>query len=82
MIKSIGVEKDIAVIGMSSLFAKSVNLDEYWKNIVEEINCITEVPEDRWKINDYYADNPGEPDKTYSKVGGFIPDINFNPMGN
>ncbi|SEW00666.1 polyketide-type polyunsaturated fatty acid synthase PfaA [Chitinophaga sp. YR573] len=80
MNKPIGIEKDIAVVGMSSLFAKAKNLDEYWQNIVEEINCITEVPENRWKISDYYSSNPTDPDKSYSKVGGFIPDINFNPM--
>ena len=80
MNKSIGIEKDIAVVGMSSLFAKAKNLDEYWRNIVEEIDCITEVPENRWKISDYYSPNTTDPDKSYSKVGGFIPDINFNPM--
>jgi acyl transferase domain-containing protein/NAD(P)-dependent dehydrogenase (short-subunit alcohol dehydrogenase family) len=80
MNKSIGIEKDIAVVGMSSLFAKAKNLDEYWRNIVEEIDCITEVPENRWKISDYYSPNTSDPDKSYSKVGGFIPDINFNPM--
>jgi acyl transferase domain-containing protein len=80
MNKSIGIEKDIAVVGMSSLFAKAKNLDEYWQNIVEEIDCITEVPENRWKIGDYYSPNTTDPDKSYSKVGGFIPDINFNPM--
>ena len=80
MNKSAGIEKDIAVVGMSSLFAKTKNLDEYWKNIMEEIDCITTVPEDRWKVSDYYSADPNDADKTYSKVGGFIPDINFNPM--
>ena len=80
MNKPLGIERDIAVIGMSSLFAKARNLDEYWKNIVEEIDCITEVPENRWKIDDYYSPDPTDPDKSFSKVGGFIPDINFNPM--
>jgi acyl transferase domain-containing protein len=54
MNNSIGIEKDIAIVGMSSLFANTRNLDEYWQSIVDEINCITEVPENRWKITDYY----------------------------
>src|SRR5579864_4557241 len=80
LIKPIGIEKDIAIVGMSSLFAKARNLDEYWQNIVEEIDCITEVPENRWKTSEYYSPNPTDADKTYSKVGGFIPEINFNPL--
>jgi hypothetical protein len=64
-------EKDIAVVGMSSLFAKAKNLDEYWRNIVEEIDCITEVPGNRWKISDYYSPNTTDPDsRLYRKATG------------
>ena len=38
-----------------------------------------DVPESRWKIDEYYDPNPAAPDKTYCKRGGFIPDIEFDP---
>ena len=38
---------DIAVIGMSGRFPKSKNLDEFWNNIIESVNCISDVPKDR-----------------------------------
>ena len=70
----------VAIVGMASMFARAKNLEEYWENIVEGIDCITEVPESRWSIEDYYDPDPLVPDKTYCKVGGFLPDIDFNPM--
>jgi polyketide-type polyunsaturated fatty acid synthase PfaA len=70
----------VAVIGMSSLFADAKNIEEFWNNIVQAKDSITDVPADRWSIDDYYDPDPMVPDKTYCKRGGFLPDIDFNPM--
>jgi len=73
-------EIPIAIIGMSAIFPQSKNLQDYWDNIVKEINCITDVPPSRWNIEDYYDPDPTAEDKTYCKRGGFIPDIDFDPL--
>ena len=70
----------IAVIGVSALFPDAKNKGEYWNNIINEVDSIIDVPESRWKIDDYYDPDPTTPDKTYCKRGGFLPDIDFNPM--
>jgi len=70
----------VAIIGMAGIFPQAKNLREYWKNIINKIDCITDVPPSRWHIEDYYDPDPSTPDKTYCKRGGFIPDIDFNPM--
>ncbi len=70
----------VAIVGMGAIFPQSKNLSEYWDNIVHEIDCITEVPPSRWNIDDYYDPDPTIPDKTYCKKGGFLPDIDFNPL--
>ncbi|KYC40471.1 polyketide synthase [Scytonema hofmannii PCC 7110] len=70
----------IAIVGMSCFFPKAKNLQEYWNNIVGKVDCITDVPPSRWDIKDYYDPDPKAPDKTYCKRGGFLPDIEFNPM--
>ncbi|WP_341529641.1 beta-ketoacyl synthase N-terminal-like domain-containing protein [Nostoc sp. UHCC 0302] len=70
----------IAIIGMSALFPKAKNLQEYWNNIVGKVDCISDIPASRWNIDDYYDPDPTAPDKTYCKRGGFIPDIDFNPL--
>jgi predicted metal-dependent hydrolase len=56
----------IAIIGMASLMPQSRNLREYWQNIVNKIDCITDVPPTHWSVEDYYDPNPRTPeDKTY-----------------
>ena len=73
-------ETPVAVIGQAAVFARSPDLRSYWENIVNKIDCITDVPEDRWKVDDYYHPDPQAEDKTYCKRGGFIPDIDFDPL--
>ena len=70
----------VAIVGMASLFPQSRNLQEYWQKIVSKEDCITDVPPSRWNVDDYYDPDPTTPDKTYCKRGGFIPEIDFNPM--
>jgi acyl transferase domain-containing protein len=70
----------IAIIGLASIFPQAKTLSEYWNNIINKVDCITDVPPSRWKIADYYDPDPAAPDKTYCKRGGFIPDIDFNPL--
>ena len=73
-------ENPIAIIGMSALFPQAEHLGQYWNNIVEQIDSIIEIPESRWKIEDYFDEDQNVQDKSYSKRGGFIPDVDFNPM--
>ena len=73
-------ENPIAIIGQAAVFAKAATLTEYWDNILNKIDGITEVPESRWNTEDYFDPDPNAEDKTYCKMGGFIPDIDFNPL--
>ncbi len=73
-------ECPIAVIGMASIFADAKNLEDYWDNIFESVDAIKDVPSDRWDIDDYYNSDPRAADKTYCKRGGFLPEIDFDPM--
>ncbi|MEY9856911.1 acyl transferase domain-containing protein [Catenulispora sp. GAS73] len=70
----------IAIVGLGALFPRSADLSEFWTNVVEAADCIEDVPESHWKIEDYYDPDPTVPDKTYVKRGGFIPTVDFNPL--
>ena len=72
--------RPVAVIGMSAMFADAINLEEFWNNIIQAKDSVTDVPESRWRIEDYYDPDPTVADKTYCKRGGFLPDIDFDPM--
>ncbi|RNG34173.1 SDR family NAD(P)-dependent oxidoreductase [Streptomyces botrytidirepellens] len=65
---------------MSSLFPMARNHREYWQNIVDGVDCTSEVPESRWRLDDYYDPDPEAPDKTYSRRGAFLPDVEFDPL--
>ncbi|MCJ8269716.1 MAG: hypothetical protein MJK04_09970, partial [Psychrosphaera sp.] len=70
----------IAIVGMASVFADAKNIEHYWDNIVESVDAIMDVPPSRWAIDDYYSDDPTAKDKSYCKRGGFLPELDFDPM--
>ena len=70
----------VAIVGMASIFANSRYLNKFWDLINEKIDAITEVPDTHWRPEDYYDANKSTPDKSYCKRGGFMPEVDFNPM--
>ncbi|MDH5840264.1 type I polyketide synthase [Bacillus velezensis] len=71
---------DIAVIGMSGMFPKAENQHDFWDNLMENKDCVSEIPEDRWDSS-YYSEEKTAEYASYSKWGGFIdhPD-QFDPL--
>ncbi len=74
------VEEDIAIIGMAGLLPKAEDVQDFWRNIVEGVNAIVEIPKDRWDSEMYYDPDRMARDRVYSRWGGFIGPIRFNPM--
>nr|WP_104784307.1 type I polyketide synthase [Streptomyces sp. QL37]PPQ56489.1 beta keto-acyl synthase [Streptomyces sp. QL37] len=73
-------ETPIAIVGLAGLFPQSRNVREFWHNIVDGNDCIEDVPDTHWNLDDYYDPDPTAEDKTYARRGGFLPEIAFNPM--
>ena len=75
------VEKpsDIAIVGMASLMPKANNLQQYWENILNKVNAITEVPGERWNWKTYFDPDRMKRDTVYSRWGGFVDAIPFDP---
>lgn len=72
---------DVAIIGLSGRYPRSANLDEFWKNLSNGSNCVTEIPKERWEWADYFDPEKGKAGKIYSKWGGFLDDIDkFDPL--
>lgn len=64
-------DSKIAVIGMACDFPKAKNIDEFWNNLRQGLDCITEVPSDRWDVDKLFSEER-EQGKSYSKWAGFI----------
>ncbi|WP_246059698.1 SDR family NAD(P)-dependent oxidoreductase [Paenibacillus lautus] len=72
-------EGDVAIIGMSGRYPQARNLHEFWRNLQEGKDCISEIPKSRWdwKTMDGIKSAGG---KAMSKWGGFIDDPDcFDP---
>jgi len=72
--------EDIAIVGMACLFPQAQGLRQYWQNILRGVDTIREVTDDRWRPMDLFDPKRGTPDKVYSKWGGFLDDIPFDPQ--
>ncbi|MDR3478494.1 MAG: beta-ketoacyl synthase N-terminal-like domain-containing protein [Gammaproteobacteria bacterium] len=68
-------KKPIAVIGMSGIFPGASNVEAFWQNLVEGIDAISEIPQDRWNWKQYEGDPQVEANKTNIRWGGFVDDI-------
>jgi acyl transferase domain-containing protein/acyl carrier protein len=66
---------DIAVIGLACRFPQAPDADSFWKLLCEGVNAVTEVPGDRWCIDDYYDPRPGQPGKMNTRWGGFLDQV-------
>lgn len=71
---------EIAIVGLSCILPKAPDLQTFWENILNKVNAITEIPKDRWDWELYYDPDPKARDKIYSKWGGFIDDVPFDPV--
>ncbi|MEW2258477.1 SDR family NAD(P)-dependent oxidoreductase [Streptomyces sp. NPDC047869] len=65
----------IAVIGISGRYPKARDLDEFWRNLAEGRDCVTEVPADRWDADALFDPDPAAPGRSYGRWGGFLDDV-------
>jgi acyl transferase domain-containing protein/NAD(P)-dependent dehydrogenase (short-subunit alcohol dehydrogenase family)/acyl carrier protein len=75
---SSSAERAVAIVGLGAILPDAPDAGTFWKNILNRRYSITETPGDRWSIADYYDPDPYTPDKTYSKIGGWVKDFQFD----
>lgn len=74
-------DTEIAIIGLAGKYANAENLNEYWENIKNGVDCITEIPSSRWDYKKYFNPDKDHPGTTYTKWGGFLKDVDcFEPL--
>ena len=71
----------IAVIGVGGQYPLASDLDEFWENLKQGKDCISEIPAWRWDQRLFFDQEKGKPGKAYAKWGGFITDVDrFDPV--
>jgi acyl transferase domain-containing protein/NAD(P)-dependent dehydrogenase (short-subunit alcohol dehydrogenase family) len=68
----------VAVVGVGAILPDAPDAATFWKNICSRRYSITEVPPERWSVADYYDPDPLAPDKTYSRIGGWVRGFEFD----
>ena len=68
---------EIAIVGVAGVMPQSDSLEEFWTNLVNKNDLVSEIPEERWDWQLYQANTVGEKNKTNSKWGGFIRGIEY-----
>ncbi|MCP6761109.1 MAG: acyltransferase domain-containing protein [Fischerella sp. CENA71] len=71
---------DIAIIGIGTLLPQAQYPETFWNNILRKVDAITEIPAQRWDWRLYYDPDRNARDKVYSKWGGFLEDVPFDPL--
>jgi hypothetical protein len=65
----------VAVIGMAGKFPGCADLEQYWDLLANGRDAVTEIPPDRWNVNEFFSADPNAPGKMVSRYGGFLRDI-------
>ena len=74
------VHRAIAIVGVGAVLPDAPNAKIFWENIAAGRYSISETPVDRWDPARYYDPDPKVTDKTYSKIGGWVRDFDWNPL--
>ncbi len=71
---------DIAIVGIGTLLPKADGPDAFWHNILHQVRSIGPVPPERWDPELYFDADRKTRDKVYSRWGGFLDEVPFDPM--
>src|SRR5690606_21780378 len=74
-------ENRIGIIGVSCRFPcdknqdSTPNLSNFWKLLAEGMDSISEIPPERWNIDEFYDPNQETPGKMYTRFGSILGDV-------
>ena len=75
------IDEPIAIIGIGGVMPQSENLEEFWDNLKNARNMVTDIPRDRWVWEDYDGNPIKEVNKSNSRWGGFMKEVDkFDPL--
>ncbi|HZD72118.1 MAG TPA: polyketide synthase, partial [Actinomycetes bacterium] len=70
----------VAIVGVGAILPDAPDAQTFWRNVKEGRYSISEVTPDRWDPELYWDPDPKAPDKTYSKIGGWAREWEWEPL--
>jgi len=70
----------VAIVGVGAVLPDAPNALAFWENIKNGRYSVTEVDPKRWDPELYFDPDHSAPDKTYSKIGGWVREAAWEPM--
>lgn len=67
--------RGFAVLGYAVRFPGAADAGEFWNVLTEGRDPISEVPPDRWDVDEFYDSDPDAPGKMVARRAGFIDDV-------
>ena len=72
--------KAIAIVGIGAVLPDAPDVDSLWGNLEAGRYSISEVPTGRWNPDFYWDPDPEAPDRSYSKIGGWVREYDWQPL--
>ncbi|OBA75700.1 polyketide synthase [Mycobacterium sp. 1554424.7] len=64
-----------AIVGYAARFPGAADADDFWRVLAEGRDAISEVPQDRWDVDEFFDPDPDVPGKVVTRRAGFVDDV-------
>lgn len=64
-----------AIVGYAARFPGARDADEFWDVLREGRDAVSEIPKDRWDVDEFFDPQPGTPGKVVTRRAGFVEDV-------
>ena len=64
-----------AIVGYAVRFPGAADADEFWDVLLQGRDAVSEIPQDRWDIEEFFDPDPEAPGKIAARRAGFIDDV-------
>jgi amino acid adenylation domain-containing protein len=72
---------DVAIIGIACRFPDAGSAPEFWSNLIAGRSSVTEIPQKRWSVDEFFSMDIAKPARSISKWGSFLDDVQaFDPL--
>ena len=73
-------DEPIAIVSVACRFPGSPDPDAFWQVLSQGVDAISEIPEDRFDVDEFYDPDAMTPGKIYTRSGGYLDSVDtFDP---